>query len=166
VSGRKAKAARKVTRVQAPPKRQQPYSYWSSWTGWAVGIGVVALVAASFVVPKLVDRSSSPTSVSAHAGIVTGSERGKGLKVGASVPAFSEQNVENDQPIRSTSLYRHRTLLFFSEGVMCQACFEQIKGLEQMGSELAKRNIQLVSITPDSRRDLKQAIGQYGITTP
>ena len=49
---------------------------------------------------------------------------------------------------------------------MCQACFEQIKGLEQMGAQLAKRNIQLVSITPDAPRDLKQAISQYGITTP
>jgi peroxiredoxin len=94
------------------------------------------------------------------------SDRGKGLKVGAAVPVFSEQNVETGQTISSKSLYRHKTLLFFSEGVMCQACFEQIKGLEQMRSELAKRRIQLVSITPDAPRELRQAIGQYGIRSP
>jgi peroxiredoxin len=166
VSGKKAKAARNAVRVQTPQMRQQPRSFWSSWTGWAVGIGVVALIAASFVVPKLVNGSSGPTSANAHAGMAIASDAGKGLKVGSPVPAFSEQNVENGQPISSTSLYRHKTLLFFSEGVMCQACFEQIKGLEQMGAQLHKRGIELVSVTPDSPRELKQAIGQYGIRSP
>jgi peroxiredoxin len=166
VSGKKAKAVRKAVRVQAPQRRQQPRSFWSSWTGWAVGVGVVALIAASFVVPKLVNGGSNSTPAAAHAGLAMASDRGKGLKVGAPVPAFSEVNVETGQPISSSSLYRHKTLLFFSEGVMCQACFEQIKGLEQMGSQLAKRGIRLVSITPDSPRELKQAIGQYGIRSP
>jgi peroxiredoxin len=94
------------------------------------------------------------------------SDRGHGPKIGAPVPEFSEQNVETGQPINSRSLYRYRTLLFFSEGVMCQACFKQIKGLEQMSSELARRGIQLVSITPDSPRELLQAIAQHRIRSP
>ena len=49
---------------------------------------------------------------------------------------------------------------------MCQACFEQIKGLEGVGAELGKRGIRLVSVTPDSNGDLRQAVAQYGITTP
>ena len=167
VSGRKAKEARKAARVQAHQKRQQPRSYWTSWKGWAIAFGVIAIIAASFVVPKLGhDGPGSQATVVSHAGMSMASDRGKGLKAGAAVPAFSEQNVETGQAISSTSVYRHKTLLFFSEGVMCQACFEQIKGLEQMGAQLAKRNIQLVSITPDAPRDLKQAISQYGITTP
>ena len=49
---------------------------------------------------------------------------------------------------------------------MCQACFEQIKGLEQVGAELKSRGIRLVSVTPDSPAELKQAIYQYGIKGP
>ena len=166
VSGKKAKAARKAARLHAAQKRQQPRALWSSWKRWAIALGVAAVIGASFVVPKLGNSSSSSSTAAGHAGMALGPDRGKGLKVGARVPSFSEQNVETGQPISSTSLYRQRTLLFFSEGVMCQACFEQIKGLEQMSSQLAKGGIQLVSITPDSPRDLKQAINQYGITTP
>lgn len=167
VSGKKAKGARKAVRVQAPEERRESRSRWGSWKGWAIALGVLAVIAASFVVPKLGhDGSSSSATAAGHAGMNTNSNRGKGLKVGTAVPSFSEQNVETGQPISSDSLYRHKTLLFFSEGVMCQACFEQIKGLEQMGAQLSKRGIQLVSITPDPSRDLKQAISQYGITTP
>lgn len=166
VSGKKAKAARKVARVQAPKMRQRPRSLWISWKGWAIALGVVAAIAASFVVPKLAHDGSSTSAAAGHSNMAMGSDAGKGLKAGSRVPSFSEQNVENGQPISSTSLYRHKTLLFFSEGVMCQACFEQIKGLEQMGAQLHKRGIELVSITPDSPRELKQAIGQYGIRSP
>ena len=168
MSGKKAKAARKAARMQRQPRqrRQQPRSFLSSWQGWAIGLGVVALIGASFVVPKLGHGGSSSSAAPGHGGMAFASDRGKGLKVGAPVPKFSERNVETGLQISSRSLYRHKTLLFFSEGVMCQACFEQIKGLEQMGSELAKRDIQLVSVTPDSPRELKQAIDQYGIRSP
>ena len=166
MSGKKAKAARRAARVQAPRKRQPPRRLWSSWKGWAIGAGVVAVIAASFVVPRLGDDSSSSRTIAGHAAMPTSSDRGKGLKVGGAVPAFSEVNVETGRPISSTSVYRHKTLLFFSEGVMCQACFEQIKRLEQMGSQLAERGVQLVSITPDSPRELRQAIEQYGIKSP
>lgn len=68
--------------------------------------------------------------------------------------------------ISSSTVDDSKTLLFFSEGVMCQACLEQIRDLEQIGAELTERDIQLVSITPDSPSDLEQAVSQYGITTP
>ncbi len=93
-------------------------------------------------------------------------DEGAGLAVGAAAPSFAERDVVTGGSITSESIQGRKTLLFFSEGVMCQACFEQIKGLEQMSAELDKRGIELVSITPDSPADLKQAIGQYGITTP
>jgi peroxiredoxin len=48
---------------------------------------------------------------------------------------------------------------------LCQACFQQIQGLQQVGGELKKRGIQLISITPDSPSALEQAVHQYGITT-
>ena len=49
---------------------------------------------------------------------------------------------------------------------MCQACFEQIQGLQEFGAQLKQRGIRLVSITPDTPGDLEQAAQQYGITTP
>jgi peroxiredoxin len=164
MSGKQAKAERRAARIEAeklPPPRQ----LWKSWQGGAVGVAIALVVGASFVVPKLVNGDSSSTAAS-HARMATMSvEPGKGLPAGASVPDFSEANVETGQPISSTTLFRQKALLFFSEGVMCQACFQQIKGLEEMGSQLTKRGIRLVSITPDSPADLRQAMAQYGIAS-
>ena len=125
---------------------------------------MVAVVAASFVLPGAFSTNASSPGAS-HA-MSMGADQGAGVRVGSSVPAFSKRNVKTDQPISSKSVYGKKTLLFFSEGVMCQACFEQIKGLEKFGAELHTRGIQLISITPDTPGDLRQAISQYGITTP
>lgn len=165
MSQKKVKAARRAERASAPAVRSKgSSSFWRSWKGVAVAAGVIAVVAASFVVPGAFSKkASSPAAVHAMS---MGASQGAGLPVGSSVPAFSERNVETGQPISSKSVYGKKTLLFFSEGVMCQACFEQIKGLERFGAELHKRGIQLISITPDTRGDLSQAISQYGITTP
>lgn len=95
-----------------------------------------------------------------------GVAHGAGLPPGATVPSFSGRDLLSGSTISSTSVWSRKTLLFFSEGVMCQACFEQIQGLQSIGSELDRRGIQLVSITPDSPGDLSRAVSQYGITTP
>ncbi len=158
MSGKKAKAARRAAPASAPGTR----SFWRTRKGVAVAVAVFAVVGASFVTPKLVN-SEPPQAVPAHA---MGAEEGTGLAAGTAVPPFAERDVVTGRPITSESIQRRRTLLFFSEGVMCQACFEQIKGLERMGTVLERRGIQLVSITPDSAADLEQAIGQYGIRTP
>ncbi len=145
-------------------RSKAPSSFWRSWKGAGVAAAVIAVVAASFVLPGAFSKKS-PSPGAAHA-MSMGADQGAGLPVGSSVPVFSKRNVETDQAISSKSLYGKKTLLFFSEGVMCQACFEQIKGLERFGAELHKRGIQLISITPDTSGDLRQAISQYGITTP
>lgn len=137
--------------------------FWTSRTGGLIALGVVAVIALSFVLPGVLKTSS--TSEAAHAkamGVATGA----GLPAGSAVPSFSATDLLSGRPITSKSLYAHKTLLFFSEGVMCQACFEQIQGIQQVGNQLAKRGIQLVSITPDSTGELQQAAQQYGITTP
>jgi peroxiredoxin Q/BCP len=164
VNQKKAKAARRVAAVQAPKTRRESSSFWRSWKGGLVALAAAALIAGSFVVPKLVN-SSTPSAGAEHA-MAMGSKQGAGLPVGSAVPSFTGRDVMTGKTISSRSLYNHKTLLFFSEGVMCQACFEQIQGLQQFGADLNQRGIQLVSITPDSPDELKQAIGQYGITTP
>lgn len=168
MSGKKAKAARRAARVAAPLPRSKgakARSFWASWKGGLVGLAVAALVGASFVLPDAFDTRSTPVASHGPAGMAASSE-GDGLEPGSPVPAFAERDVETGRAITSKTLEGKRTLLFFSEGVMCQACFEQIKGLERMRAALDKRGIELVSITPDSTADLKQAVAQYGIETP
>ena len=165
MSGRKARGARLASRATAPRVRSTPsqQSFWLSWKGGAIAIAITAVIAASFVLPGVF---SSQDSTSPHTGMAMGAATGEGLPAGSPVPRFSEQDVETGRAITSGSLSQGKTLLFFSEGVMCQACFEQIKGLEGVGTELGKRGIRLVSVTPDSNGDLRQAVAQYGITTP
>jgi peroxiredoxin len=168
MSGKKAKAARQEARASAPPVRSKGSKaprWWASWKGGLIGLAAVGLMGASFVLPGAFENKSTPAASHGDGGMTASSE-GDGLQPGSRVPAFAERDVETGQAITSGSLKGKRTLLFFSEGVMCQACFEQIKGLEQMSGELDKRGIELVSITPDAPTDLEQAIRQYGITTP
>jgi len=161
MNGRKAREARQQARESAPPVRA---SFWTSRKAGLVGLGVVAVVAASFVLPGVFNKKA--TSTGAEHAMAMGADAGAGLPLGSAVPSFSEQDLLTGKPISSKSVYSHKTLLFFSEGVMCQACFEQIQGLQEFGAQLKQRGIRLVSITPDTPGDLEQAAQQYGITTP
>ena len=128
----------------------------------AVTVG--AIVAASFVLPGLIHKNSA--SAGAEHAMAMGANMGEGLPVGSRVPSFSARDVETGRLISSGTLFPKKTLLFFSEGVMCQACFPQIKDIESVGSQLETRGSSLVSITPDSPGELDQVIRQIGITTP
>ncbi len=81
-------------------------------------------------------------------------------------PTFSERDVVSGRPITSAGLRGRNVLLFFSEGVMCQACFEQIQSLELRAAELKSRGLKLVNITTDPPDVLRQAVQRYGINTP
>lgn len=157
MSGRKARVARREARAV---ERSGRAGFWRSPRGVAAAVAVALVVAASFVTPKLF--SNDPSGEHAAPGVRVG----YGLPAGSAVPSFSGRDLLSGREITSRSVYAHRTLLFFSEGVMCQACFEQIRGLEQFGADLTRRGIRLVSITPDSPGALRQSIAQYGITTP
>lgn len=153
--------------MSGPPanaRRSASARQWTPWSGSLILLGVVAVVAASFVLPGAFNKKT-PSTGAAHA-MALGAAQGAGLPAGSAVPAFGETDLLSGRPITSSSVYRHKTLLFFSEGVMCQACFEQIQGLQQVGMELKRRGIQLISVTPDSPSELRQAVAQYRITTP
>lgn len=164
MNGQKARAARHAASTSAPTRKStEPSSLWKTWKGGVAGAIIAAAIAGSFVVPDVFDNKASLTSPDA---MEMGVKDGAGLPPGSPVPAFSERDVETGKPITSATVYPGKTLLFFSEGVMCQACFQQIKGLERFGTQLDQRGIRLISITPDPPRDLRQAISQYGINTP
>ena len=161
MSQKKAKEARRAGSAQAP-KPRSTWTRWTNWKGVLIGFAALALLGASFVIPKLAnDKQTGVGQGHSMAGLATGD----GPAIG-SAPQFVGSNVITGQTISSQTLRGQKTLLFFSEGVMCQACLEQIRDIDQVGTELAKLHIRLVSITPDSTAELKQAIGQYGITSP
>jgi peroxiredoxin len=96
----------------------------------------------------------------------TGSDQaGKRISSGPA-PAFAEQDVSTGAPITSSDLRGKNVLLFFSEGVMCQACFEQIQSLEKRSADFHNRDLTLINITTDSSDILREAVNGYGIKTP
>lgn len=113
------------------------------------GVGAVALVAIAVVL---------------SAG---GASRAKdtGPRLGGIAPGFQLTDVVSGREVSLGSLRGRKTLLFFSEGVMCQACMQQIVDLERSGA-LRKAGIALVSVTTDTPSELKAGAQQYAIATP
>jgi peroxiredoxin Q/BCP len=125
------------------------------------GYGAVGLIAA-VLVALAVGLNGNGRQAPASAMSATG---GSGPGVGASAPNFSLENVVSGKSVSLASLRGHKTLMFFSEGVGCQACLVQAADL-QKDATLRRAGIQLVSVTTDQPGDLAQAASQYGITTP
>ena len=146
--------------VKAPRRREEPKQF--RWKATAIAAAALALVGASFVVPGLFEREPATQSAGGHQ---MASGEGDGPDVGSRI-TFAERDAVDGRELSSQSLRGRKTLLFFSEGVMFQACFEQIRDIEDVGAELEKRGIGLVSITPDSEQVLREAVSQYGISTP
>lgn len=58
-------------------------------------------------------------------------------------------------------------LLYFQEGLSCQPCWDQLKDLDRASAQLTGLGIsELVSVTSDPLRDLKQKASDEGLTTP
>ena len=146
--------------VKAPKRREESKRF--PWKAAAIASAVLALVGASFVVPGLFEKEPAAHSAGGHQ-MATGN--GNGPALGSRI-SFSERDVVDGRTISSQTVRGKKTLLFFSEGVMCQACFEQIRDIQDVGVQLEKKGIDLVSITPDSEETLREAVSQYGITTP
>ena len=153
-----SKPEKHVRPVKAPKRREEPKRL--PWKATAIVGAVLALVGASYVVPGLFESGPAAQSADGHE-----MATGDGPDVGSRI-SFAERDVVDGREISSQSLRGKKTLLFFSEGVMCQACFEQIRDIESVGVELERRGIRLVSITPDSEEVLREAVSQYGISTP
>lgn len=129
------------------------------------GYGAVGVIAAVLVTLAVVlgsgGGSSAPTSQAAQ----TPASGASGSAIGDIAPGFTLTDVTSGKQVTLRSLAGHKTLLFFSEGVGCQACMIQAADL-QKSNALAKAGIKLVSITTDPPATLAQAAQQYGIRTP
>lgn len=124
------------------------------------GYAGVALLAAALVTLAVVLGGGGGASVDRAA-----SAAGAGPAVGSRAPDFRLTDVVANRPVGLWSLAGRKTLLFFSEGVGCQACMVQIADLQKTRA-LAAAGIRLVSVTTDAPGDLAQAAREYGIDTP
>jgi peroxiredoxin len=139
---------------QPPPSRPDRLGRGMVAQGSAARWGIAAAILAGAIVLAVAVTGPKP-AVPASARVSSG--------VG---PAFSQRDVLTGRPITSAGLRGHDVLLFFSEGVMCQACFEQIQSLQQRATELRSHGLTLINITTDSPEVLRQAVQEYHINTP
>lgn len=141
-------AARRAGRRQAVMRR--------------AGYGVVGVMAVTLVALAVVLGGGGGPAPAGHEEM---GSAGAVAQPGAAAPAFALTDVVSGNRVTSTSLRGRRTLLFFSEGVSCQACLVQIADL-QAAAALKQAGIGLVSVTTDPAEQLAQAARQYGIRTP
>ena len=140
--------SRSAPAVRYPKKRATQRKH-PPWWLFAL-VAVVAVVASVYVVVGRDSRSTQPVRA----------------LPGLAAPAFSERDVVSGRPVESGALRGRNVLLFFSEGVMCAPCFDQIKALEQKSAELKQRKLVLVSITNDPVDVLREAGFHHEISTP
>jgi peroxiredoxin len=140
----------------------QPASEGQGWTagagssrGGLVWWGAALAVAVAAAVVLIVAAGKSQKSEPAGERVSSGP-----------APAFSERDVSSGAAVTSAGLRGESVLLFFNEGVMCQACFEQIQSLQQRSAELRKHGLTLINITTDPPDVLREAVSAYGIETP
>jgi len=65
-----------------------------------------------------------------------------------------------------SDLAGRNVLLYFNEGVGCDACFYQTLELEKAGAELAEKDITLLPIVMNPVESVQGELGRFGITTP
>jgi peroxiredoxin len=141
-------------------RRQEQARRWRQQRMRRVGYGATALIASGLVALAVALPSGTSTSKTAM-----GSSGSNGPALGATAPAFSLTDVVSNKQVTLRSLAGHKTLLFFSEGVGCQACMVQAADL-QTTKALSDAGVSLVSISTDPPGQLADAARQYGIHTP
>lgn len=76
-------------------------------------------------------------------------ENVKGVRVGIAAPDFSLPDINGETFTLSFYRGKSHVLLFFSEGLACSPCLQQIRDLDQLNQQFADLNVVLASITGD-----------------
>lgn len=85
--------------------------------------------------------------------------------VARTAPAFTLTSTAGAKV--SLASYRGRdVVLYFSEGVGCDACFYQMRELEQHAAELAQAGVTIVPIVMSPPSLVRQEMAAFGIRTP
>ena len=149
--------ARRPTNRSQSTKRSGPAKR-SALLRWAIVAGVVAVLAALFIVIIAFQPTTTSGKMSA-AGYAVGSPG-----VGAGAPAFSLPATTGGTV--NLSDYRGKTvLLYFHEGLGCQPCWDQIKALDAAGAQLKAAGIdQLLTITSGPVNLIAQKMADDNLT--
>lgn len=120
--------------------------------------GAVGVIAAALVTLAVALGGGDPAGPKATSGAT-------GPEVGQKAPAFTLPDAQSGKDVSLASLRGKKTMLFFSEGLMCQACMVQIADLEKAGT-LEKEGIELLHVSTDTVPELAEGAKQYGINSP
>jgi peroxiredoxin len=85
---------------------------------------------------------------------------------GNKAPDFSLPNIDGEM-VSLSSYQGENVLLYFQEGVMCQACWTQLTDIENSFEEFQALGInEIITITTDPVDSLKQKVAIEKLTTP
>ncbi len=137
-------------------RRNQESQKRDPWTWGLIGVAIAAIgvVVVLGVVGKEGDNESSDRMPNENADTELASGK---------APAFSVVDARTGKTLTNKDYRGKKMLLFFHEGVSCQACITQISALERRSKELKKRNITLLSISADPEDALKQAAKDFKV---
>jgi peroxiredoxin len=100
------------------------------------------------------------TALSVGSGSGTAQSAAVRLAPGFTLPSTSGSTV-------SLASYRsHDVVLYFSEGVGCDACFYQMTEFQDHAADLARAGITIVPIVMNPAGQVRQEMANFGITTP
>lgn len=134
-------------RNQGSPKHD-PWS-WGLVGGAILAIGAVVILG---VVGKDKKNESQAPNVNASSELAANK-----------APAFDVVDARSGRIVTNKDYQGRKMLLFFHEGVSCQACITQITALEKKTKEMNKRKISLLSISADPEDALKQAGKDFNV---
>lgn len=81
----------------------------------------------------------------------------KTLQAGDKAPQFSLQN-QNDETVSLTDFAGKKVLVYFYPKAMTPGCTVQAQGLRDVKDELAKKNVEVVGISPDAVKRLPKFV--------
>jgi peroxiredoxin len=70
------------------------------------------------------------------------------------------------KPVSLASYRGHDVVLYFSEGVGCDACFYQMREFEQHAAELSKAGITILPIVMNPASQIRPELASFGLRTP
>jgi peroxiredoxin len=111
-------------------------------------------------------------AIAAIAGLITATALSAGSGPGAAqsavvraAPGFTLASTSG-KAVSLASYRGHDVVLYFSEGVGCDACFYQMREFENHAADLAKAGITIVPIVMNPAVQVRQEMSAFGIRTP
>jgi peroxiredoxin len=80
-------------------------------------------------------------------------------------PAFTLTDT-NGKTVSLASYRGHSVVLYFNEGVGCDACFYQMRQLEQHATQLSKAGITVLPIVMNPASQIRPELANFGLHTP